>query len=267
MTASRNRFLLLAILVSLPATGCSSAESEPPLRVYCAAVMRKPIEILAEQYKAETGTQIELQFGGSNTLLSQLTIGGSGDLYLAADQSYIDRAQANDLTDQVIPIAQITPVVIAAKCKGLKIDSVEALTRGDLRIALADPDAAAIGRITKSALQKCGKWDQIAGQVQSIGVIKPTVGDVAGAVSLGSADVGIVWDTVGMQREDLQVFRLAELDDWNSTISVAVLKSSGHPARSLDFAEYLAHSPAALRQYSQLHFQTLAEADVETAHE
>lgn len=223
--------------------------------------MRKPIELLAEEYKTNTGTQIELQFGGSNTLLSQLSIGGGGDLYLAADQSYIDLAVEKELTSEVFPIAAITPVVITTKGKNLHIDTIDALTKGNLRIAIADPEAAAIGQVTKAALVACGKWDQVAGQIQSSGVIKPTVGDVAGAVALGSADVGIVWDTVGMQREGLEVFRLPELDGWKSTISVAVLKSSAAPERSRDFAEFLAHSPEAQLLYAKLHFQVIGAAE------
>ena len=62
------------------------------LFIYCAAGMRYPMEEIASQYKREFGVNVQLQYGGSNTLLSQIKVANIGDLYLAGDSSYIQQA-------------------------------------------------------------------------------------------------------------------------------------------------------------------------------
>ena len=62
------------------------------LLFHCAAGLRKPMSEIARQYEEEFGVKVNLQFGGSGAFASQLELGGV-ELYLPADQSYIDSAR------------------------------------------------------------------------------------------------------------------------------------------------------------------------------
>ena len=75
----------------------ANGERVESLFVYCAAGMRYPMEKVSKDYEEEFGTRIQLQYGGSNTLLSQLEVSQTGDLYLAADDSYISLARDKGL--------------------------------------------------------------------------------------------------------------------------------------------------------------------------
>ena len=44
------------------------------LVVYCAAGLRVPVELIAEEYEEQYGVAIELQYCGSGELLNQLEI-------------------------------------------------------------------------------------------------------------------------------------------------------------------------------------------------
>ena len=55
-------------------------EKTDTLLFYCAAGMKAPVEAAAKQYEAEYGIAIQLQYGGSGTLLSSLEVSGVGDL-------------------------------------------------------------------------------------------------------------------------------------------------------------------------------------------
>lgn len=66
-----------------------------PLVFYCAAGVRAAVEPVAQAYEKEYGVSIQLQFGGSGTLLSNIQVSNIGDLYLAADQGYLDRIRPN----------------------------------------------------------------------------------------------------------------------------------------------------------------------------
>src|SRR4051794_17055513 len=67
---------LLAGLVGLLALDPTSWFSPRPktraLVVYCAAGLRKPVEEAARDYKTQQGVEVQLQYGGSETLLSQI---------------------------------------------------------------------------------------------------------------------------------------------------------------------------------------------------
>ena len=84
------------------------------LFVYCAAGMRYPMEEIASQYEREFGVNVQLQYGGSNTLLSQIKVADTGDLYLAGDASYIQQAVDAGLMNEVFDLANMKPVMMAA---------------------------------------------------------------------------------------------------------------------------------------------------------
>ena len=67
------------------------------LDFYCAAGMKPPVAKIAEQYEKEYGVKINIIYGGSGTLLNNLEVAQKGDLYLAADYSYIDIAREKNL--------------------------------------------------------------------------------------------------------------------------------------------------------------------------
>ena len=63
------------------------------LTFYCAAGIRLPIKQIVVDYEREYGVQVQVQYGGSGMLLSNIQTARIGDLYLAADESYIQRAR------------------------------------------------------------------------------------------------------------------------------------------------------------------------------
>ena len=58
---------------------------QKPLLVFCAAGIKPPVEAVAREYEQTFGVPVQLQYGGSGTLLSNLRVADAGDLYLAAD--------------------------------------------------------------------------------------------------------------------------------------------------------------------------------------
>ena len=69
-------FILFGVLGRPSGPGGSARE----LFVYCAAGMRVPVEKIAAQYEREYGVRVQLQYSGSNTLLSQIEVGRVGEL-------------------------------------------------------------------------------------------------------------------------------------------------------------------------------------------
>ena len=226
--------------------------------MFCAAGMRLPVEQIAKEYESLYDVHVQLQFGGSNTLLSQIAVNPSGDLYLAADESYIDLAREQSLVQEEMPLADMRPVIAVAMANPKSIQSVDDLTRSDVLVALGNPDQAAIGRRTRSLLKKSGDWDGVQGNAR---VLKPTVNDVANDVKLGSVDAGIIWDATCQQYDGLKAIRVPELDAGAVRVTLGVLANSKHPTAALRFARFLTSRDRGLTEFKKHGFD-IVDGDV-----
>jgi molybdate transport system substrate-binding protein len=228
---------LLVVLVGLLMWDPQKRDRRP-LFVYCAAGLKTPVEQIARDYEDEYGVQIQLTYGGSNTLLTNLEVSKRGDLFISADDFYIDKAREKGLLEEDIPLAHMTAVLAVRKDNPKGVHSLkDLLEKKDVRLAQAEPEAAAIGMLTKKTLQKTGRWEALHKRTK---VFKPTVSDVANDVKVGTVDAGIVWDAVVRQYGgELKMIELPELKRVRSDISVGVLRSCDRPASALHFARYL----------------------------
>lgn len=223
------------------------------LFTYCAAGMRVPVDLIAEEYARESfGQAIQLQYGGSNTLLSQLEAAGVGDLYIAGDNSYIETAIGKGLVKESLSVAWIRPVVVVRRGNPKDIWKVDDLLRGDVRVALGNPDATAVGKKTRRLMRDAGHWESLS---EHSVVLMPTVNEIANAVTIGSVDAGIAWDAVVVQNPELEAVRIPELDTGAARIVIGVLSSSKQPTDALRFARYLAAEDKGLRAFKQQGFQ------------
>lgn len=223
-----------------------------PLLVFCAAGIKPPVEAIAREYEQTFGVRVQLQYGGSGTLLSNLRVAEAGDLFLAADESYMKSAREFGLLAETIPLARQRPVIAVAKGNPKNIRTLEDLRRTDVRVAAANPDAASIGRTVRALLQQAGQWAELEKRVT---VFKPTVNDVANDVKIGSVDAGIVWDATARQYPELEFVAVPSFDAATETISIGVLKRSQQPAAALRFARYLGARDKGLKQFGKFRYE------------
>ncbi len=241
---------LICLMIFLMRLGMPSRSAgRDTLIVYAAAGMRVPVEEIAQQYESEFGVSLEVQYNGSNTLLNQLQTDkfNEADIYLAADDFYTDKAIELGLAVDTMPIAHQRPIIAVRKDSEKKIESLDDLLREDIRVAVANPEQAAVGKATRRQLStfrvgEINRWEQLEKHVTESGVFKPTVNDIATDVKIGAVDAAIVWNsTVAMPkyREDLVGVSVPELDGDSDLISVAVLRSSSDLPSAYRFARYV----------------------------
>jgi len=254
-------------LVALAACGRSSENStqpatqtaanlSSPLIIYVAAGLKAPMEKIAADYEKEIGQRVQVQFGGSNTLLANIAIAKTGDLFVPADDSFVEMAREKDLIAEVLPIATMQAVVAVPKGNPKNIASWADLTRQDMRLSLANPGAAAISAVTKKALGE--KWTTLWDRKL---VEKPTVTEIATDVAVGAVDAGIVWDiTVQQFNNKLDAVQLEDLKDARGQVKATILKSSKQATNALRFARFVAARDRGLLHFEQAGFK-VAEGD------
>jgi molybdate transport system substrate-binding protein len=225
-----------------------------PLVLYCAAGIRPPVDATAKDYEKNFGIQIQSQYGASNSLLTNVQTSKIGDLYLPADESYVTIAREKGLIAEVIPLAKMTVVLAVKKGNPKKIGSINDLITGNFKVAQANPDAAAVGKVTRDALKRSGQWDALSKKTL---VFKGTVSDVANDIKLGSVDCGFIWDAMLHQYPDLEKVTAPELDSATSQVSICVLKSSEQPTAALRFARYLGARDKGLIEFAKFGYTTV----------
>lgn len=251
--------LVLAGLVGLLLWNSNDRDvaGNEPVFVYCAAAMREPVAAAAREYEQTYGVPVQVQYAPSQTLLSNCEISRKGDLYLPADDSYFTPARAKNLIDEVLPLASMAPVLAVAKGNPKKIQSLDDLQRADVRLTMAEPDAAAVSKVVRDALRKTGQWDK----VKEHSTNQTTVTEVANALKVGSADAGFVWDSTLKAYPELEAVPLPQLKGITSRIGAAVLRSTTQPAAALRFARFLSARDRGLKQFEKAGFQVI-EGDV-----
>jgi molybdate transport system substrate-binding protein len=230
--------LFLAFLCIGFGAACRKNEgptARPPLVVYCAAGVRKPLESVAAAFESECGIPVSFQFGGSSTLLSQIRIAKSGDLFIAADGETMETAKGLGLTREVLSFATLTPVVGVRRGNPKAVARFEDLLRPEVRLALTNPETASIGKTVRAAAGE--GWAALS---KKAAVMKPTVTEVAADLSLGAVDAAVLWDALPSQFSGIEAVHLPELDAKPETASSGVLSASTQPAEALKFARFLA---------------------------
>ncbi|MFM9963556.1 MAG: substrate-binding domain-containing protein [Planctomycetaceae bacterium] len=246
--------LLVLSMVRSPRPAGPTKSSEP-LIIYCAASNKSVLEAIRRDYEREYQTPLQIQYGPSQTLLASLEVSGTGDLYLPADDSYLELARQRKLLGgeaAVFPLANMQAVVAVAKGNPKRIARLEDLFRDDVQLAQASSEASAIGKLTREVLTASGHWEKLHARTR---VYKTTVNEVANDVKVGAVDAGIVFDAVLHDYDSLEAIALPELESVQAHVAVAVLKSSRQTPRAFHFARYLAARDKGLLRYREFGFQ------------
>ena len=226
--------------------------------LYCAAGLKPPVDAIRQNYEKEYGRKVQVQYEGSGTLLSKIRIAPRGDLFLAADESYLKQAMLAGLVRERLSLATMTPVIAIRSDAGTPIHELKDLLKPDVQFSLANPEAAAIGRKTQAILRQLQLWEQLESRARTL---KPTVMDLANDVKLGTVDAAVVWDAVVAQYSELKAVDVPQFANATVKVEVGVMQASEDPTGALHFARYLAARDRGLMAFAA-HGYAVTQGDV-----
>jgi molybdenum ABC transporter molybdate-binding protein len=253
--------VVAAALIALLAWSQRRPEGETrggSLVLYCAAGLRPPVEGVIEEFEKTYGTEVQVFYEGSGALLSSLKVAKRGDLYLAADEGYLKLAEDAGLVAETFAVASLRPVIAVARGNPKRVAGLRDLLRADVRVALANPEQAAVGKETRRVIETTGDWEAMKSKAT---VFKPTVVDIANDVKVGAVDAAVVWDATVRQYPDLEAVQGNEFDASVQRITLGVLRSSTQPAAALRFARFFSARDRGLKHFERLGYE-VAGGDV-----
>lgn len=146
----------------------SPAKAEAPI-VAAASDLQFALTEAAEQFQQQTGHALRLNFGSSGNFRRQIAQGAPFELYLSADERYVQALYEEGYTQDEGVIYAIGRLVWLQRAgrddlpnEEAPLEAVQAALEAGTteRIALANPDHAPYGVAAQQVLEHAGLWEQ-----------------------------------------------------------------------------------------------------------
>lgn len=197
-----------AWLAGLGAAACGaglwsleSTAAARPVRVAAASDLKFVLPGLLESFQRESGIAVEASFGSSGNFARQIRQGLPVDLFMSADEGWVDQLVEARMTrelpggagqpDRGVVYARGRIALYVSRHSGIDL---QALMRGRqeawqrvTKFAIANPELAPYGRAAKESLHKLGWWER----VQQALVLGENIAQATQFVSTGAAQAGI----------------------------------------------------------------------------
>ncbi len=222
------------------------AVKEPTIAA--AADLNAALPEVAALFERATGKRVKLTFGSSGNFAQQIQNGAPFEVFLSADEGYIQKLAAAGKTEgdgalyATGRIGLFLPKGSSIKGDGELRDLAVAVKDGRLlKFAIANPEHAPYGRAAMEALQHAGLWEAIQPKL----VMGENVAQATQFATSGSAQGGIIPLSLALtqQVKDAGTFLLIPAD-WHKPLRqrAVVLKGAGDTGRA--FYDFLQTPPA-----------------------
>lgn len=201
---------LLAWLVAGALLSSCGSDGLPPVRppvVLAAASLQEALTAAAEDWERRGHPRPVISFAASSALARQVAAGAPADLFLSADEEWMDYlaerkllragSRADLLTNALVLVAPAGSGPAPAIAPRFPL----ARALGASRLALADPDSVPAGKYAREALTRLGVWDAVAGKLARAENVRAAVK----LVVRGEAAFGVVYATDARAAPGLRV--------------------------------------------------------------
>jgi molybdate transport system substrate-binding protein len=143
-------------------------------------------------FEKETGIHVELHFGGSGSMLSQMILSRRGDIYFPGSHDYMAKAIERKAvgTNSVRRIAYLIPAINVPRSNPKSIEGLDDLGRPGVRLAIANPHSVCVGLYAVEILEKSGLKERIKPNIKAY---VESCSRTAHIVALKNVDAVIGW--------------------------------------------------------------------------
>jgi molybdate transport system substrate-binding protein len=197
---------LLAFLALVFASVPAFAQQRGPL-VLAAASLQESLNAAADAWARKGHPRPVISFAGSSALARQIEQGAPADLFISADEEWMDYVANKRLVRPNTRVAFLfnTLVLVAPTASRVRLAIAPrfplARALGNGRLAMADPDAVPAGKYGKEALTNLGVWPSVSGRIARAENVRAALA----LVDRGEAPLGIVYATDALADRGVRV--------------------------------------------------------------
>ena len=210
-----NAIRILIVMVSLSLSAQVYGESKS-LLVFAGAASKPPTEEAARVYESKTGVKVDLLFGGSGYVLSQMMLGKKGDIYFPGSSDFMETAKGKGVVynETEKKVVYLVSSINVRKGNPKNIRKLSDLTAPGLRVAIARPDTVCVGLYAVEIMEKNLTKEQIRALRKNIVNYTESCEKTATVISLNTVDAVLGWsvfqhwdperiETVNLAKEEI----------------------------------------------------------------
>jgi len=146
-------FVLFSVCFLVPQNAQSSSKR---LLIFAGSASKPATEEVVKAFRQKLGIPVDVTFGGSGFVLSQMKLAKRGDIYFPGSSDFMEIAKREGL---VFPesekiVVYLIPAINVQRGNPKKVYSLKDLTRAGLRIAIANPEGVCVGVYAVEIIEK-----------------------------------------------------------------------------------------------------------------
>lgn len=235
--------LAAALVMAFGGQTAAAQARVQPARVFAAASLTDALNELGRAYAATGHPAPIFNYAASSVLARQIDQGAGADLFISADEPWMDYLDARHLVDGSTRVSFLSNrlVLIAPADRPINLairpgfNLLGALHGG--KLAMGDPDSVPAGRYGRAALQSMGAWTSVSSSV----VRAENVRAALRFVEVGEAAAGVVYLTDAMASGSrVQIVgEFPEVSHPHISYPMAVVRNSARSSEARAFAAFL----------------------------
>lgn len=181
------------------------------ITVFAAASLTNALQEIATEYQQQKNVQIVFSFASSSTLMRQIAQGAPADIFISADQFWMDKAVDKQLMAQDSRYTLLGNALVLIAPQSAKLDHIDITPHTDWikllnggRLAVGDPDHVPAGIYAKEALQNLAAWAALEPRLARANNVRSAMA----LVERGEAPLGIVYRSDALASQKVNVVGL-----------------------------------------------------------
>ncbi len=253
------RIIAIALLLGQPAT--AAEPQREPLIIFAAASLTDVLQQVGPLYTSQSKVPVKFSFAASSALARQIESGARADVFLSADQDWMNYLQerqlikadtrADLLGNRLALIAPGDSKVTFKLERGAPL--LNALgPRG--RLSTGDPDSVPVGKYARTALENLALWSSVESRLVRADNVRVALMYVA----RGEAPLGIVYSTDATVEPQVRIVDLFP-ESSHAPITYPVAATATSSATTNSFLDFL-RSDSARAIFIKAGFSMVANA-------
>ena len=177
---------------STTSTPAAASLSGKEISVFAGSASKPALDEAADVFGKQTGVKVYLTYGGSGTVLSQMELSKTGDLYIPGSPDYLVKAESKKITDPTTTkiVAYLIPAINVQSGNPKNIQSLSDLAKPGIKVGIGNPTTVCVGLY---AIEILDKNQLLADVYKNIITQASSCDNTATLISLKSVDAVMGW--------------------------------------------------------------------------
>ncbi len=244
---TRRHLLCLCALIAIT-RAIAPVSAQTPLTVFAASSLKESMDEVATAYEHATGIPVQVAYAASSTLARQVEQGAPADVFVSADQAWMDELQQHRLIDPTQrrnllgnTLVLVSPLGSAVKIDLRKPGAIATALGAQGRLAVGQTESVPAGKYARAALRALGQWDSVHARLAETDNVRSALMLVAH----GEAPLGIVYGSDAQAEPTVRVVATFPAESHAPIVyPVAPLRASTQQPAASAFVRWMSTPPA-----------------------